>query len=41
MPLPTLRRWLGIELIEVSLAEKLVATLGSGLALLALVGITS
>lgn len=36
-----LHRWLGIELIEVSLAEKLVATLGGGLALLALVGITT
>lgn len=38
---PYLHRWLGIELIEVSLAEKLVATLGGGLALLALVGITT
>lgn len=37
----TLRRWLGIEIIEVSLTEKLVATLGGGLALLALVGITT
>ena len=36
-----LHRWLGIELIEVSLTEKLVATLGGGLALLALVGITT
>ncbi|MDP1592022.1 MAG: HPP family protein [Prosthecobacter sp.] len=41
MPLPTARHWLGIELIEVSLKEKLVATLGGGLALLMLVGITT
>lgn len=40
MPLPHVRRWLGIEIIEVSLTEKLVATIGGGLALLALVGIT-
>jgi len=36
----SLQRWLGIELIEVSLAEKFIATLGGGLALLTLVGIT-
>lgn len=41
MPLPTARHWLGIELIEVSLKEKLVATFGGGLALLTLVGITT
>lgn len=40
MPLPNVRRWLGIEIIEVSLTEKLVATFGGGLAFLALLGIT-
>jgi hypothetical protein len=30
MPLPHVRRWLGIEIIEVSLTEKLVATLAAG-----------
>lgn len=32
MPIPTARRWLGIETIEVSLVEKLVATFGGALA---------
>lgn len=41
MPLPHFRRWLGIEIIEVSLTEKLVATFGGGLALLTLVAITN
>ena len=36
MPLPTLRKWLGIELIEVSATEKIVATLGGGLSILIL-----
>ena len=35
-----LRRWLGIELIEVSLVEKIVATVGGGLSILILVGMT-
>lgn len=34
----TLKKWLGIELIEVSVAEKLVATLGGGIAILAVIG---
>lgn len=38
--LVTLRKWLGIELIEVSTTEKLVATLGGGLSILALIGFT-
>jgi CBS-domain-containing membrane protein len=40
MPTPKLRQWLGIELIEVSLAEKLVATVGGGLAIFLLVFIS-
>ena len=36
MPLPSLRKVLGIELIEVSRTEKVVAALGGGLAILAL-----
>jgi hypothetical protein len=38
MPVVTVRKWLGIELIEVSITEKLVATLGGGLSILALMG---
>ena len=38
MPIPTMRKWLGIELIEVS--EKLVAALGGGLAITLLMAIT-
>lgn len=38
MPFSSFRRWLGIEIVEVSLAEKLVSVLGAGLALAALVG---
>ncbi|WP_395751028.1 HPP family protein [Prosthecobacter sp.] len=41
MPLPNLRQWLGIELIEVSTTEKAVSTFGGGLAILALVFMTS
>jgi CBS domain-containing membrane protein len=37
MPIPTLRKWLGIELIEVSATEKIVAAAGGGLAILVLV----
>jgi len=37
MPTPTLRKWLGIELIEVTATEKLVAALGGGLSILALI----
>lgn len=33
----TLKKWLGIELIEVSATEKLVATLGGGLSMVALI----
>ena len=40
MPQSNVRRWFGIEIIEVSLAEKLVATFGGGRGLLALVGIS-
>ena len=40
MPTPKLRQWLGIELIEVSLVEKLVATIGGGLSIFLLVVIT-
>ncbi|WP_395741343.1 HPP family protein [Prosthecobacter sp.] len=41
MPTPNLRRWLGIELIEVSALEKTVSTLGGGLAILALIAIST
>ncbi|MDB6004867.1 MAG: hypothetical protein JWR15_1854 [Prosthecobacter sp.] len=41
MPVPHLRRWLGIELIEVSVTEKTVSTLGGGLAILALIAISN
>ena len=37
MPIPTLRKWLGIELVEVSITEKLVAAAGGGLSILALI----
>ena len=37
MPTPKLSQWLGIELIEVSLVEKLVATIGGGLSIFVLV----
>lgn len=36
---PTLRKWLGIELIEIGLAERLVSAFGAGLAIALLVGI--
>lgn len=36
-----LRRWLGIELIEVSVTEKTVSTLGGGLAILALIALST
>lgn len=41
MPLPKLRQWLGIELIEVSITEKAVSALGGGLAILALIAIST
>jgi CBS domain-containing membrane protein len=41
MPLPHLRRWLGIELIEVSVTEKTVSTVGGGLAILALIALST
>lgn len=41
MPVPHLRRWLGIELIEVSVTEKTVSTVGGGLAILALIAIST
>ncbi|WP_395746184.1 HPP family protein [Prosthecobacter sp.] len=41
MPFSHLRRWLGIELIEVSAVEKTVSTLGGGLAILALIAIST
>ncbi len=41
VPLPKLRRWLGIELIEVSITEKAVSTLGGGLAILLLIAIST
>jgi CBS domain-containing membrane protein len=37
----TVRQWLGIELVEVSLNEKLVAALGGGISILILLMITS
>lgn len=37
MPKLTLHKWLGIELIEVSVSEKVVASLGGGLSILALI----
>ena len=36
MPIPTLRKWLGIELVEVSAKEKLVAAVGGGVSLVLL-----
>jgi CBS domain-containing membrane protein len=36
---PTLRKWLGIELIEIGWTERLVSALGGGLAIALLVGI--
>lgn len=41
MPIPKLRQWLGIELIEVSVTEKAVSILGGGLAILALIAIST
>lgn len=41
VPLPKLRRWLGIELIEVSITEKAVSTLGGALSLLLLIAIST
>lgn len=41
MPTLTMRRWLGIEIIEVSLAEKLVATLGGAVSLFVLTVIST
>lgn len=37
MPIPTLRKWLGIEIVETSLTEKLVAAAGGGLSILILI----
>jgi len=39
MALPTLRKWLGIELIEIGWVERVVSALGSGLAIAVLIGI--
>lgn len=41
MPTPILRKWLGIELIEVSSAEKIISTFGGGLAILILSAISN
>ena len=41
MSVSPVRRWLGIELVEVSLSEKLVSTLGGTLAILALIAIST
>lgn len=41
MPLPTLRKWLGIELVEVSVTEKAVAALGGGLSILMLIALST
>lgn len=41
MPIPKLRQWLGIELIEVSITEKAVSALGGGLAILTLIAIST
>ncbi|RYD33084.1 MAG: hypothetical protein EOP86_14195 [Verrucomicrobiaceae bacterium] len=37
MPIPTLRKWLGIEIVETSLTEKLVAAAGGGLSIMVLI----
>jgi CBS domain-containing membrane protein len=39
MALLTLRKWLGIELIEIGWAERVVSAMGSGLAIAVLIGI--
>jgi CBS-domain-containing membrane protein len=39
MALPTLHKWLGIELIEIGWTERMVSALGSGLAIAVLIGI--
>ena len=38
MPITTLRKWFGVELVEVSATEKLIASLGGGLSILVLAG---
>ena len=40
MHLVTVRKWIGIELIEVSFVEKLVSILGGGLPILLLIGLS-
>lgn len=40
MPLSKIGKWFGVELIEVSTTEKLVAAFGGGLSILALIGIS-
>jgi CBS-domain-containing membrane protein len=40
MPIQNFGKWLGVELIEVSATEKLVAAIGGGLSILALIGLT-
>lgn len=37
MPMPTLHKWLGIDLVEVSVIEKAVSALGGDLSILTLV----
>ena len=41
MFLPALRRWLGLEIVEISLAERVVSGAGAMLAMLMLIGISS
>lgn len=41
VPLPSLRQWLGIELIETSAVEKTVSSLGGGVAILALIALST
>lgn len=40
MPIPNLHKWLGIELVEVSVTEKIVTTLGGALSMLILIGVS-
>lgn len=41
MSVPPIRRWLGIELIEISTAEKLVSSIGGGLSILSLIFVST
>ena len=41
MPLPRLRSWLGIEIVEISNHEKLISAIGAGLSILALMAVST